>query len=413
MVDGVRSPLVPSIAPLVESLQQFTPQARESREIQLAGLAQQSQLRDLQIQQAQRVERQQQILNVANENRAALVNERSDINFVLKDGAEGIRNNISLLAAQKGQDSPDLPELVEFANLATTNPEEAFSRLQGNQQLVNKQLGVVNEILGRSQGAGFTLSEGQQRFDAAGNVIARGRPKSPRGRDLLSQVQSSQILPDGSTVQVFKDGSTRVTGPQGAPLTGQDRENAVVKAQEFGIDVQSRRAGGRAGATATEQRASSLIDRGIAAAESTATIRRALTLLDRVKTGGPAAISLAVKQRLGIEGADEGELSNSLGKSVLSQLRETFGAAFTESEGQRLQRIEAGFGKSAATNRRLLAQALRIAERTANRARKTALDRGNQAEAADIDDLLAFSLDIDESPIQPPAAGGVKFLGFE
>jgi hypothetical protein len=124
-------------------------------------------------------------------------------------------------------------------------------------------------------------------------------------------------------------------------------------------------------------------------------------LLDRVETGGVNAVSLAVKQRLGIEGADEGELSNSLGKSVLSQLRETFGAAFTQEEGQRLARIEAGFGKSVATNKRLLNQALRIAERTAKRARASAERRGDIETVQDIDDLLTFELEDPEFEAKP------------
>lgn len=288
------------------------------------------------------------------------------------------------------------------------NTQGIDSMLQAAQQ--NPQLipGLVQSfeatglIKAQPQAAGFSLSEGQTRFDAAGNPIAVGAPKTQDGRGTLSQVQSSQILPNGSTVQVFKDGSTRVTGPEGGVLKGADRADAVIAAQEFGIDVQSRRAGGREGATGVEKRASELIVRGTAAAESTATIRRALTLLDAVKTGGIAAVSLATRQRLGIEGADEGELSNSLGKSVLSQLRETFGAAFTQTEGERLERIEAGFGKSTETNRRLLGQALRIAEKVAKRARRAALERGNDAEVADIDDLLSFSLGIDDLPAGLP-----------
>lgn len=146
-------------------------------------------------------------------------------------------------------------------------------------------------------------------------------------------------------------------------------------------------------AAGEEKRTADLIARGIAAAESTAPIRRAITLLDEVKTGGFRAAALRVKQAFGVEGADEGELSNSLGKAVLSQLRETFGAAFTEAEGKRLERIEASFTKSAETNRRLLTQALRIAEKTANRARKKAVEREDQATVDDIDDLLTFTLD--------------------
>lgn len=295
-------------------------------------------------------------------------------------------------------DDPNANQLV----LELTNPNTLEEALGDIDNFVSRAR-AKGDLESQEKGDPFTLSPGQTRFGPSGKVIATGGEKKPTGRDVLSQVQSSQILPNGSTVQVFKDGSTRVTGPQGRVLKGQERQNAVEDAQEFGIDVQSRRAGGRTGATQTEQRAGALITRGIAAAESTATIRRALDLLDRVKTGGIAAISLATMQRLGIEGADEGELSNSLGKSVLSQLRETFGAAFTENEGNRLSRIEAGFGKSTESNRRLLGQALRIAERTANRAIKAAKKRGNMAEIADIEDLLTFTLDIPEA--QQGAAG--------
>ena len=402
MADG-RS-LVPDIQPLLQGLQQFTPQAQQDRQFQMQGLEQQQQLRDVQIQQVQQSNKRQQILDTANEVRIEFIKDRNDLEFVLKKGPEWLRNARARLAGTKEEGDPDLEELIEFANKATADPEAAFKELQQNQEGIGLQLKSIDEILGfhGAEDKGFTLGEGQKRFDSAGNLIATGTDKSQDGRSTLSQVQSSDILPTGATVQVFKDGSTRVTGPQGQPLTGQAREDAVRDAQEFGIDVQSRRAGGRAEATGAEQRAGKLITRGIAAAESTATIRRALTLLDDVKTGGVAAITLATKQKLGIEGANEGELSNSLGKSVLSQLRETFGAAFTENEGQRLERIEAGFGKSAATNRRLLGQALKIAEATAKRASKTAKDRGRTAEAADIEDLLNFSLDLEEEEVSPP-----------
>jgi hypothetical protein len=401
-VDG-RS-LVPSIAPLVESLERFTPQAREDRAFKLSGLQQQSDIRDvqlqsgqLQLQNAKAAQRRQQIIDVANENRVEFIKDRADLDFVLEGGPEGLRNSIARLMGTKEDGDPDIPEFTDFAKRAMVDAEAIFEELTSNRANIVQGISTIDEILGRSKPGGFTLSEGQTRFDASGKPIAAGKDKAQSGRDLLTQVQSSQILPNGSTVQVFKDGSTRVTGPQGRPLTGPEREQAVVAANEFGIDIQSRRAGGRSDATGEASRASNLIARGVSAAESTATIRRALTLLDQVKTGGLASVSLATKQRLGIEGADEGELSNSLGKSVLSQLRETFGAAFTENEGKRLERIEAGFGKSAATNRRLLGQALKIAESTAGRARKAAIKRGFTAEAADIDDLLTFSLELNDS----------------
>lgn len=59
------------------------------------------------------------------------------------------------------------------------------------------------------------------------------------------RIQSSEILPDGTTVQVFSDGITRVTDPQGNPLQGQDRADAIQKAVEFGAQSQRLRSEGR------------------------------------------------------------------------------------------------------------------------------------------------------------------------
>ena len=332
--------------------------------------------------------------------RKRFINELGGAHSLIKRG--NIIDAITLLSQSDDPNSQQIAVELQDPNQF----EQTMSELNSTVNIATS----LGELTTPEKGDPFTLSPGQTRFGPGGEQIATGGEKRQAGRDTLAQVQSSQILPNGSTVQVFKDGSTRVTGPQGRILKGQERQDGIEAAQEFGIEIQSRRAGGRTGATQTEQRAGALITRGIAAAESTATVRRAIELLDRVKTGGIAAISLATMKRLGIEGADEGELSNSLGKSVLSQLRETFGAAFTESEGLRLERIEAGFGKSTESNRRLLGQALRIAERTANRAIKAAKKRGNMAEVADIEDLLSFSLDIEDAqPAQQegqPAASG-------
>lgn len=118
----------------------------------------------------------------------------------------------------------------------------------------------------------------------------------------------------------------------------------------------------------TEQRLTTQIDEGFAAADALPIIRRGIELLDQgVKTGGWNALKLWAGNRLGVTGADEGELSANLGKAVLSQLRATFGAQFTEREGSRLAEIEAGFGKSTEANRRLLQQAFQLVERTAQR----------------------------------------------
>ena len=59
------------------------------------------------------------------------------------------------------------------------------------------------------------------------------------------RVQSSSIRPDGTVVVVTNKGATRVIGPDGVELTGQDRVNAVRESEEFGADIQALRSGSR------------------------------------------------------------------------------------------------------------------------------------------------------------------------
>lgn len=150
------------------------------------------------------------------------------------------------------------------------------------------------------------------------------------------------------------------------------------------------------------KRKQGFIDAGVDAADSVGNIRRSLELLDTVKTGGISAASLRAKQLFGVEGADEGELSANLGRSVLAQLKPIFGAAFTAAEGERLERIEAGFGRSAATNRRLLESALKTAERAAKRGLAAAKEQGDDFTAQEIERLLETTEAAREA-VHPPA----------
>ena len=152
--------------------------------------------------------------------------------------------------------------------------------------------------------------------------------------------------------------------------------------------------GARGAATRHEEN----INKAISAADSTAVLRRARDLLDIIETGGFANASLQIKQAFGIEGADEAELSANLGKAVLAQLRTTFGAQFTQEEGDRLIRIEAGFGKSTEGNKRLLGHPLKLVERVAQRGIDSAIAVGDDDAAALIKKSLDFNLEPEETP---------------
>ena len=179
----------------------------------------------------------------------------------------------------------------------------------------------------------------------------------------------------------------------GVRITDPTEIETAIKA---GIDSGILEAGGIAGAQALakgqEERSQDVINRGREAAESTALLRRSISLLDSIATGGLAAAKLAATDFLGVTGADEGELSANLGRAVLSQLKDTFGAAFTDKEGLRLERLSARFGRSTASNQRILQQALMIAEESANRAIARAYDDDDIETAAEIEDMLLFDV---------------------
>jgi hypothetical protein len=164
-------------------------------------------------------------------------------------------------------------------------------------------------------------------------------------------------------------------------------------------------AGGETGGKAQATRVQAQIDTGLDAADALATVKRGRQLLETIETGGLDRAALAITQAFGVTGADEAELSANLGKAVLSQLRATFGAQFTEKEGERLASIEAGFGKSTEGNKRLLQQAEAILDRAARRGLKAAEDSGDTFTAEEIRKSMNFSLDpaAPKAPQIPPA----------
>lgn len=144
--------------------------------------------------------------------------------------------------------------------------------------------------------------------------------------------------------------------------------------------VQSAAEGGKEQAKRTQ----GFINDGLSAADGRPLVTSSLELLDSVKTGGFQNAVLKAKNFLGVTGADEGELSHNLGIAVIKQLRPSFGAQFTEREGERLNNIEASFGNSADANKRLLNQTLQIIERAARRGIQAAEDSGDKFTADEI-----------------------------
>jgi len=155
----------------------------------------------------------------------------------------------------------------------------------------------------------------------------------------------------------------------------------------------------KAEATGGAKIALDVMEKGLMAAETVPIYKRGLSLLNRLKTGGIKSVALDAKKTFGVEGADEGELSNLLGIAVLKQLKPTFGAAFTVEEGKELKRLMGSFGKSTENNIRLLEQGLKIAENAATRGRVRAVERSDNSYIKDVDGLLNFTLDPENTPV--------------
>lgn len=199
------------------------------------------------------------------------------------------------------------------------------------------------------------------------------------------------------------DGTEAVVTPVFNPQTGQTELKESPYSGEvissLGETPQERQqreittAGGKETAEGISKREQEMIDSGLRMADSTAVLRRGIQLLDLVGTGRPEEIALEAKNLFGIAGADETELNANLGKAILGQLRQTFGAQFTAEEGKQLKNIEANFGKSTEGNKRLLNQALKIAERAARRGISAAEKAGDDFTAQEIRNALEFDID--------------------
>lgn len=165
------------------------------------------------------------------------------------------------------------------------------------------------------------------------------------------------------------------------------------------------------------KRLSGFVNDGVGAADSVGNMRRAVQLLEKVKTGGFDNIAFQARRIFGVEGADEGELSNNLGKAVLSQLRQTFGAAFTAKEGEQLARIEGGFSKNTSTNKRLLNNAIKIATRAAKRGARAAKELGDDFSMNEIglalDSAMDATIDFNQQEEKEKQETGFQILSIE
>ena len=76
-------------------------------------------------------------------------------------------------------------------------------------------------------------------------ALDRNQKKAEADVGGSDKVQSSKVTPDGTTIVVMKNGTTRVISAEGTELKGKERSAAIRASEEFGADIQEQRAQAR------------------------------------------------------------------------------------------------------------------------------------------------------------------------
>ncbi|MEM1164613.1 MAG: hypothetical protein AAGJ28_27095, partial [Pseudomonadota bacterium] len=202
----------------------------------------------------------------------------------------------------------------------------------------------------------------------------------------------TEIFDDGTTLSIDTQGNRVVMTPDGRQLAGDEAQQALSSAIQSGVRLQGDRSDARRTGLLDANRREEVVNTGITAARSLPTLKRTQQLLRELETGGFSAVGTRIRQFLGIEGADERELTTNMARAVLAQLKSIFGAQFTAQEGERLERIEPQIGNSTEGNRRLIDQMIRLGEFRAQRAINAARQEGDFFSIQEIQEYLDFDL---------------------
>lgn len=264
----------------------------------------------------------------------------------------------------------------------------------------------MNEATKKKLEAEGSVKLGENLFttDPQGNIFANQVVVGGDGKALVERIPIKGKVVAKQTGQTAEEKSAL-----DIKTAGGKEEAKLTQTLKFTPSIESVKARTKG----KEARLQTSIATGLDKVQALPIINRSIQLLDSIPTGGIDQAKLKIKQFFGIEGADEAELSANLGKAVMSQLRTVFGAAFTEKEGQSLARIEAGFGKSAEGNKRLLRQTKKLITTVVNRSIKDAVAVGDFRSAAEMKEMLELNLDPNAPDQDQPGGTPQPPPGFE
>jgi len=320
------------------------------------------------------------ILNYANQLNAS---RQGALGGILQTAGQlqGLRANEQTMQRQRDKDSAQQQQAQNQAILSK-EAQEVFARNDVNEIA---SFSVANPVLGKNilASKGIVDAAGQERVsNRFANILTSANPQQALEREIeqgeangLDMTKSKEILAQG----LSPEGIKRSAGMALASIDGQrfkdiqqsssldsglsDQPSAVQETEWFNkqspeiqethlrikrgekpsldekLDYEKSKASikedsaiSTARKKSSNERRQGYIDSGVSSADNLQAVNRSIELLDSIKTGGIDNALIRAKQTLGIESADEAELSYELGKSVLKQLKPTFGAAFTVNE---------------------------------------------------------------------------------
>ncbi len=310
--------------------------------------------------------------------------------------------NVPDTTAQSLQPGDTLPQGASPFGLMNVEQQTqpATGLFQGLSEQQVPQMQAVKQMV--SSGSPLLQKQGMSMLDelTQGQVNPTQRPAAIQEWEMFNNLSKEQQ----QSYMNMKRGNSKVVNVNGVPTlvnmnqpegAGIDAEAlTTVDEQAAGkAQVASTVKGAETAAKSRVTRLDKQINDGLVAADGMGVLNRSIELLRQgIDTGGWDNLALYAKKKFGVEGADEGELSNLMGKAVLSQLRKTFGAAFTAKEGDSLKLLEAGFGMSPAANMRILNNALAIARKAAERGKSAATQLKDDFAIKQLDAAINFKL---------------------
>jgi hypothetical protein len=157
-------------------------------------------------------------------------------------------------------------------------------------------------------------------------ALDRNQRRAEAGVGGSDKVQSSKVTPDGTTIVVMKNGTTKVISALGDELKGQARADAIKASEEFGATTQGSRAQSRGIGDLTAKQVGQAFAEVGKLKKNIGNINEAITAIDQGANTGVIASKLPNVTAASIQLAN---VRNQLGLDVIGSV--TFGAL---SEGE-------------------------------------------------------------------------------